>query len=172
MGFISYHLTADKLFPVNPRAITGPPKMSLLLDAKSMPALIINPTLLHVTHTDDLGWYIVQPGGTDVRAIPELYCQQAKCYARADPVLHHRLYIPVYLMFQENFQEGQMGGSIYPHYGGYIDHSVCCVRWIFCNLNYRTKLSIVSIIIVHSYNRYRLLFILLNILFFVVKSVF
>ena len=25
----------DKLFPVNPRAITGPPKMSLLLEAKS-----------------------------------------------------------------------------------------------------------------------------------------
>ena len=30
VGVISYHLTADKLFLVNPRAITGPEKMSLL----------------------------------------------------------------------------------------------------------------------------------------------
>ena len=41
VGFISAHLTADKLFPVNQRAITGPPKMSLLLEAKMMPALVI-----------------------------------------------------------------------------------------------------------------------------------
>ena len=58
VGFVSSHLTADKLFPVNPRVITGPPKMSLLLEAKSMPALIIKPRLILVTHTDDLGWYI------------------------------------------------------------------------------------------------------------------
>ena len=49
-------MTADKLFLVNPRAITGPPKMSLLLGAKSMPALIIKPRLILVTHTDDIGW--------------------------------------------------------------------------------------------------------------------
>ena len=36
--------------------ITGPPKMSLLLEAKSMPALI-KPRFILVTHTDDLGWY-------------------------------------------------------------------------------------------------------------------
>ena len=48
VGFISSHLPADKLFPANPRAITGPPKMSLLLEAKSMPALIIKPTLILV----------------------------------------------------------------------------------------------------------------------------
>ena len=35
VGFISSHLTVVKLFPVNPRAITGPPKMSFLLEAKS-----------------------------------------------------------------------------------------------------------------------------------------
>ena len=46
----------DKLLPVNARAITGPPKMSLLLEAKSMPALIIKPRLILVAHTDDLGW--------------------------------------------------------------------------------------------------------------------
>ena len=47
VGFISSHLTA----------ITGPPKMSILLEAKSMPALIIKPRLILVTHTDDLSWY-------------------------------------------------------------------------------------------------------------------
>ena len=56
VGFISSHWTVDKLFPVNPRAITSPPKMSLLLEAKSMPALIIKPRLILVAHTDDLGW--------------------------------------------------------------------------------------------------------------------
>ena len=50
------HFTVDKLFPVNPRAITGPPKMSLLLEAKSMPALIIKPRLILVAHPDDLGF--------------------------------------------------------------------------------------------------------------------
>ena len=58
VGFISSHLIADKLFPINPTAITGPPKMSLLLEAKSMPALIIKPRFILVAHTDDLGWYI------------------------------------------------------------------------------------------------------------------
>ena len=56
LDFISSHLTVDKHFPINPSAITGPPKMSLLLEAKSMPALIIKPRLSLVAHTDDLGW--------------------------------------------------------------------------------------------------------------------
>ena len=42
VSFISTNLTVDKLLTVNPRAITGPPKLSLLLEAISMPALIIN----------------------------------------------------------------------------------------------------------------------------------
>ena len=42
VGFISSHLTADKRFPVSLSAITGPLKMSLLLEAESTPALIIN----------------------------------------------------------------------------------------------------------------------------------
>ena len=50
VGFISSHLTADKLFPVNQSVITGPPKMSLLLQAKSKPALIIKPSIILVTH--------------------------------------------------------------------------------------------------------------------------
>ena len=56
VGFISSHLKVNKLFPVNPRVITGPPKMNLLLEAKSMIALIIKPWLILVAHTDDLGW--------------------------------------------------------------------------------------------------------------------
>ena len=56
VGFISSHLATDKLFRVNPRAITGPPQMSLLLEAKSMLSLIFKPRLTLVAHTDDLGW--------------------------------------------------------------------------------------------------------------------
>ena len=70
VGFILSHLTANKLFPANPRVITGPPKMSLLLEAKSMPALIIKPRIILVMHTDDLAFYIMsnQQGQTDVHA--------------------------------------------------------------------------------------------------------
>ena len=56
VGYNSSHLTVDKLFSVNPRAITGPPKIILLLEAKSMPPLIIKPRLILVAHTNDLGW--------------------------------------------------------------------------------------------------------------------
>ena len=52
--FISSDLTANKLFPINPRAITGLPKMSLLLEVESTSAMIIEPRLILVTHTDDL----------------------------------------------------------------------------------------------------------------------
>ena len=96
VSFISSHLTANKFFPVNPRAITGLPKMSLLLEAKSMPALIIKPRLILVAHRDDLGLvHNVQPAEVGrskpkPRSKPEEDCQQDKCYARADTVLHHR----------------------------------------------------------------------------------
>ena len=58
VGFISSHLTVKKFFPVNQRDITGPPKMSLLREAKSMPSLNIKPRLIRVTHTDAFGWNI------------------------------------------------------------------------------------------------------------------
>ena len=53
VGFINSQLTAEKHIPVNPKAITGPPNMSLLHEAKSMPALIINQclSLLHTRMT-------------------------------------------------------------------------------------------------------------------------
>ena len=47
-----------ELFQVNPRAIKVPSMMSLTLEVKSMPALIIKPPLIPVTHTDDLSWYM------------------------------------------------------------------------------------------------------------------
>ena len=56
--FMSSDLPANKLFPINPSAITGVPKMSLLLEVESTSALIIEPRLILVTHTDDLGGYI------------------------------------------------------------------------------------------------------------------
>ena len=56
--FISSDLTANKLFPIKPRAIKGPPKLSLLLEVESTSALIIEPRLIFVTHTDNLGGYI------------------------------------------------------------------------------------------------------------------
>ena len=54
VGFIGSHLTVDKLIPVNPRAITGPPRMSFLLEASIVHALIIKPRLILVAHKDDL----------------------------------------------------------------------------------------------------------------------
>ena len=56
--FISSDFTANKLFPINPKAVTGPPKMSLLLEVESTSALIIEPRLILVTYTNDLGGYI------------------------------------------------------------------------------------------------------------------
>ena len=52
VGFICSHLTEDKLFPVNPKTNSGPPKMSLLLEAKSMPAFIIKLRLI-IKWSDD-----------------------------------------------------------------------------------------------------------------------
>ena len=64
------NLTVDKLFPVNSRAVTGPPEMSLPPEAKSMLALIIKPRLLLVCahgwpwleHNNQLqqNWMLVQ----------------------------------------------------------------------------------------------------------------
>ena len=103
VGFICPHLTVDKLFPVNSIAITGPPKMSLLLEAKSIPALIFKPSHILVMHTDDLGWYITsnQQGQMIVQNFnrivskPNVMLGQIP-YCTTDS-------IPIDLMFQENF---------------------------------------------------------------------
>ena len=93
VGFISSHLIAGKLFP---RVITGPPKM-----AKSMPALIIKPMFILVTHTDDLGWYITsnQQG--------KMFVQNLNRIARKPNVMPRQVpyctkdSIPIHLVFQE-----------------------------------------------------------------------
>ena len=104
VGFNSSHLIADKLFPVNPGAMRGPPKMSLLLEAKSMPALIIKLRFILVTHTDDLGSYITsnQQGKMFVQNLnrivrkPNVTPRQFP-YCTADS-------IPIALIFQVNLR--------------------------------------------------------------------
>ena len=103
VGSISSHLSSNKLFPVNPRAITGPPKMSLLLDAENMLALINKPRLILVTHTDDLGWNITsnQQGQMFVQNLNRIVSQPN---VTAGQILNCTSdCIPVHLMFEENF---------------------------------------------------------------------
>ena len=103
VGSISSHLTVDKLLPVNPRMMSGPPKMSVLLEAKSMPALIIKPRIILVAHMNDLGWYITsnQQGQMLVQNLnriistPNVTPSQI-LYCTTDS-------IPIDLVFQENF---------------------------------------------------------------------
>ena len=103
VGFISSHLTMDKPFPVNPIAIMGQLKMSLLLEAKSIPALIIKPRLILVMHTNDLGWYITsnQQGQNFVQDLNMIVrkpndTQRQFPYCTTDS-------IPIDFMFQGNF---------------------------------------------------------------------
>ena len=103
--FISSDLTVNKLFPINQRAITGPPKMSLLLEIESTSALIIEPRLILVTHTDDLGGYITsnQQG--------KMLVQNLHRIVRRPNVMRGQIphcttdCIPINLVFQENFPD-------------------------------------------------------------------
>ena len=102
LGFISSRLTMDKLFPVNPRAITSPVNISHLLEAKSMPALIIKPRFILVTHTDDLGWYKTsnQQGQMFVENLNRIV---SKPNVMPGQIPYYTDSIPIDLMFQENF---------------------------------------------------------------------
>ena len=85
VGFISSHLTADKLFPVNPKAITGPLKMSLLLEGRGQKhACIDHQTEVYPCYTP---WLVhnVQQAGKDVHSKTQQDCQKAKCYASQFP---------------------------------------------------------------------------------------
>ena len=102
VGFITFHLTADKLFPVYPRAITGPPKMSLLLEAKKH-ACIDHQAKANLVHTDDLRRYITsnQQGEMLVQNLNRIVI-------RLNVTLGQILYcttncIPMNLVFQKNF---------------------------------------------------------------------
>ena len=104
VGFISSHLIADNLFSINPRAITGPPKMSLLLEAKGMPALIVKPRFIFdIMHTDDLGWYITsnQQGKMFVQNLNRIVRKSIVTPRQFPYCTTHS--IPIDLMFEENF---------------------------------------------------------------------
>ena len=103
VGFISSHLTAEKLFPVNSRAITGPQEMSLLLEAKSMPALIIKPRFILITHADDLGWCITsnQQGQMFVQNLNRIISKSNVTPGQLPYCITDS--VPIDLMFQENF---------------------------------------------------------------------
>ena len=97
-------MTANKLFPINPRAITGPPKMSLLFEVESTSALIIEPRLILVTHMDDLGWYITsnQQGKMIVQNLHRIV---GRPNATTGQIPHCTTdCIPINLVFQENFR--------------------------------------------------------------------
>ena len=101
--FISSHLTADKVFLVNPRAITGSPKTSLLLEAKSTHELISKPRLILVAHTGDLRWYI-----TSNQQVQMLFQNLNRIVTKPNVPPGQILYcttdcISIDLMFQENF---------------------------------------------------------------------
>ena len=101
VGFISSHLTADKLFPVNSRTITWssddePPVWS-------EKHAFIKPRLILVTHMDDLGWYITSNQHW------QMFVQNLnRIVSKPNVVPGQILYcttgsISVDLMFQENF---------------------------------------------------------------------
>ena len=85
--------------------------MSLLLEVKSMLALIIKPRFILVTHTYDLGWYITssQQGKMFVQYLnrivrkPNVTPRQFS-YCTTDS-------IPIDLMFQENFPTQKKFGT-------------------------------------------------------------
>ena len=77
--------------------------MSLLLEAKSLPALIIKPRLILVWHMDDLGWNITsnQPGQMFVQNLIRIV---SKPKVKPGQILYCTTdCIPVDLMFEENF---------------------------------------------------------------------
>ena len=103
VGFNSSHLTVDKLFTVNQRAITGLPKISLLLEAKSPPALIIKPRHILVADMDDLSWCITSNRHGQI-FIQNLNRIISKPNVTPGQILYCTTdSIPIDLMFQENF---------------------------------------------------------------------
>ena len=101
--FISSVLIANKLFPINPRAVTGPTKMSLLLEVERTSALIIEPRLILVTYTDDLGGYITskQQGKMIVQNLHRIV---RRPNVTSGQIPHYTTHcVPINLLFQENF---------------------------------------------------------------------
>ena len=98
VGFNSSHLTTNKLFQVNPRDITNPLKMSLLVGTSS---IIIKPRRILVFHTDDLGWYITsnQQGQMFVQNLTRIV--STRNVTPGQILYCTTSCIPINLMFQE-----------------------------------------------------------------------
>ena len=93
-----------ELFAVNPRVITGAPKISPLLEAKTPPVLIIKPMLILVMYVDDLGWNIISNQQEQI-----LFQNLNIIVGRPNVVPGQIVYcttngIKINLMFQENFR--------------------------------------------------------------------
>ena len=100
---ISSDLTVNKLFPINPRSVTGLPKMSLLLEVKSTSALTIEPRPILDTYTDDLGGYITSNQQGKV-LVQNLHRIVRRPYVTPGQIPHCTTdCIPIDLVFQENF---------------------------------------------------------------------
>ena len=86
--------------------------MSLLLEAKSMPALIIEPRFILVTYTDDLGWYITsnQQGKMFVQNLNRIV-RKLNVTPRQFPYCKTNS-IPIDLMFQKNLDGVKMALGI------------------------------------------------------------
>ena len=129
IGFISSQLTADKLILVNPRATTGPPKMSLLLEAKSTPALIIKPSVILVAYMDDLCWYIKsnQQGQMFVQNLIRIVSKQN---ATPGQILYCTTdCIPIHLMFHENFPTNTQAWNRLSHRDDCRQREMICVTY-------------------------------------------
>ena len=101
--------------------------MSLLLEVKSTPALIIKAGFILVVHMDQWHWWVhnVQPAATNARSKPQPDCQQSTCNAMADPVLHHILYSYKLCVSLGNF-------SINTQVWNRLCHRDCRQRGVLC----------------------------------------
>ena len=132
---ICSHLTADKLFPVNSRAFTGPPKMNLLLEVKTMPELVVKPRLILVAHTDDLGWNI-----TSNQQQQMLVQDFNRIVGRPNTTPGQILYctpncISIDLMFKENFPSNTQVWKSMSHRNDCRQRRVIRVTYGCCNSN-------------------------------------
>ena len=109
--------------------------MSLLLEDKSTPALIIKPRIILVAHTDDLGWCITfNQQGQKFLSKPQQNFQQTKCYTRADPYRATDC-ITIDLKYQENFPTNTQVWTSLSHRNDRRQRGVILVSYVCYNSN-------------------------------------
>ena len=121
----------------------GPPKMSLLLEAKSTPEFIIKPRFILVAHTDDLSWYITsnQQGQMFVLNLNGIV---SKPIATPGQILYCTTdSIPIDLMFQGNCPAITQVWNRLCHQNDFRQRGVIWVNYWWskwqCNHNYYGK---------------------------------